>query len=916
MRINISHWITGLLVLFVLGGVPVQARISDFVVYAENEFLILWVNPANAEFIVQDKRTDTLWYSNPPERATEEKIARGAALQQVGSQFSLSYYTPGDNLRYLNNRADSVAYEQFEIFPIEQGVRIEFTLGKQWDDQSYLPVMISKERFESLILAKLGNQDKKLFEGNYELVKLEIPEQGYERQEIYRLDKVALFGEYTFENPNKKLNTTERKNVIELVADQIVANRSDLADRRGLIADDFSQFKDAETYVLKNKVRTWDLEDMIEILKDIDYTPYQTAEDHRANHLDEPVENYRTFHVAIEYTLDGDQLVVCLPLDDVMYPENVFDETNTKVTLPLYSINLLEYFGAGSSTEQGYMLVPDASGALIHFNNGKLSSPVYMQQVYGIDAALNPRKERTVFQGQTYLPVFGLKHEGKALFAMIDAGEPYVRIKADIAGRTSSYNVAYPEIVVLPVAKTQLQGSVDVVVEGQVFRNDINVYQKRKNSGDVVVRYAFLYDEQANYVGMAQAYQNRLVEQYGLERLQSGQDLPLFLEFVGAVHAKEPALGIPRTVIKPLTSFEQAQEIVAEVLSNDINNLKVRYSGWLEGGLQHRYPNKVRFEDNVGNQAEFAQFNRFLQSKDIDLFLDVNFININKHGLFDGFIPILGASRYLSRQVARIFEYDLATYKLDPKRLSYVLSPRYLDDLMSGFMKGFANLDVAGISLRGFGTQLNSDFRENTEKLVDRKQSLATLKGNMDLLIEQNFKILVEGANAYTLPFVDSVVNVPLESSKFNLADESVPFLPIVLHGFVNFAGQPINLAQDYRATLLRTIEAGASPYYLWSYVDPFILKDSNFTYLYSTNYRYWFAEAIDFYQRANSVLRSVQGNLIVDHEKLAPDLYGTWYENGDFIVVNYRPEAIWVNSTLVPALDFAVIERGKRGER
>ncbi len=52
-----------------------------------------------------------------------------------------------------------------------------------------------------------------------------------------------------------------------------------------------------------------------------------------------------------------------------------------------YAITVLPFFGAGSSEEVGYMLVPDGSGALIHFNNGKQHYDDYRQTIYGSDLA-------------------------------------------------------------------------------------------------------------------------------------------------------------------------------------------------------------------------------------------------------------------------------------------------------------------------------------------------------------------------------------------------------------------------------------------------------------------------------------------------------------------------------------------------
>ncbi len=913
MRGKITVLIVVLLVALGLNLVPASAQAEEFEVYAENEYLILRVNPTNAEFVVEDKRTGALWHSNPPNRGREEKVARGAAAQEVGSQFSIAYFTNRDNIRYLNNRADSVAHGQFELFPLEDGVRVEFILGMQWDDKSYLPVLISRERFEDLILAKLPSaSDRRLFTDSYDLVTMKRAPEGYEQQEIYRIDKAAVFGENTLYHPEKELKAADRKKLIELVADQIVANRADLADRRGLTAENFLPLQGTETYVLKDRIRAWDLEDMIDLLKQIGYTPEDAAVDHGFYAIDQPQENPRIFHVAVEYVLDGDNLLVRLPLDDVEYPKNVLDENNIRVTLPLYSISLLKYFGAGSPTDEGYILVPDSAGALINFNNGKFNSPAYSQYIYGNDSALSPRRDLTSFQGQAHLPVFGLKHEDKALFALVEENEAHVRIRADVAGRTSSYNIGYPEIIVLPMAKTKLQGSIEYVVEGQVEVNEINVYQRRKNTGDLVVRYSFLYDDQANYVGMAKELQKELVERKGLQRLPTASgDIPFFVELLGAAHATEPVLGVPRTVVKRMTSFEQARQIVQDLLDNEITNLKVRYSGWLKGGIKHQYPRKASVERQVGTERELKELNAFLSDAGVELFLDVDFVNVNKKGVFDGFIPIMHASRYLNRQIARKFEYNLATYKLDAEKFSYILSPSKLEGLVDGFLHDFDRFDVDGLALRNMGTQVNSDFRESDTKLVDRQASVVILKEQLGSIADRGYKILVEGGNAYTLPYADYAVNVPLQSSILDITDAAVPFLPLVLHGYLEYAGEPINLAQDFIGNMLRTIEAGASPYFLWSFADSSVLKDSDFTYLFSTGYEYWLADAVSFYQRAKEVLNDVRGQLIVDHGQLAPQVFGTRYESGDLVVVNYGDDAAWVDGVKIPALDFTLIRGG-----
>ena len=57
-----------------------QADLSDFVFVTENEHLELYIKNSTTEIAVVEKRTGNTWYSNPNDRGTMEKIARGVRV--------------------------------------------------------------------------------------------------------------------------------------------------------------------------------------------------------------------------------------------------------------------------------------------------------------------------------------------------------------------------------------------------------------------------------------------------------------------------------------------------------------------------------------------------------------------------------------------------------------------------------------------------------------------------------------------------------------------------------------------------------------------------------------------------------------------------------------------------------------------
>ncbi len=111
----------------------------------------------------------------------------------------------------------------------------------------------------------------------------------------------------------------------------------------------------------------------------------------------------------------------------------------------------------------------------------------------------------------------------------------------------------------------------------------------------------------------------------------------------------------------------------------------------------------------------------------------------------------------------------------------------------------------------------------------------------------------------------------------------------------------------------MKAVETGACPYYLLTYEDSSILKDSSFNFLYSTNFRYWLSHAVDGYVRINEELKDVYHQRIVGHQQLAESVYVTVYENGHEVYVNYGQDSVEIGPGLtVPPKDFLVVRRGE----
>lgn len=805
-------------------------------IIAQNDILKLYIDKKTTAVAIRDKRTNYVFHTNPEGREIDP-LAGGHAKAVMNSQLSISYYNRVGQLFHLNNYSDSIRFNQFEIKEIVDGVRVYYRIGQE-ERIFTVPLAISKERMEQRILVNLPDADRRMILRNYRLISLASINTEAERNEW--LGKYPSLSEH-------------------------------------------------DLYLLSDNLREFQLEQMEELILASGYTVEDMNEDHRINNVPLRKPKLDVFTIPMEYILDGENLLVRIPTEEIEYHE----------TFPLHSIRVLEFFGAADRDAQGYILVPDGSGSLINLNNNKQHHQPFSVEVYGWDMSI-PQTELTEITEQAYLPVFGLRKENRAFFAIIEEGEAMARIRADVAGRTNSYNNVFAEFNTIPT---------DILNLGIMAGRDVvHVHQDRIFEGDIKIRYAFFYDKQASYVGMAHYYQEYLVERFGLERLEPDRSIPFFLEIIGAVNIRRPFLGIPFYRVTALTTYEQSIEIIGSLLNREVENIDVKLSGWFNGGIRHTLPITINHVNAMGGRTGFLKLHNYLEQNEIDFYPDVGLLFVYADRFFDGFNPRTHASRLISRPIARIEEQNLATLERDEELpFKYVLSPSKLSDVVSSVINHFNREHVNGIALRDAGNYVNSDFKGG--QLFDRQQASDIIEQCMKDIANSGLSIMVNGGNANILPYISKIVGMPMESNRFDITDHSIPFFQIVIRGFKEFAGSPINLSGNMREELLRAIETGSGIYYKWMYSDNAIVKRTDYDHLFSINFKDWLYEAVNNYHLLNDVLGDVQGQRIIDHQIITSGVHKTTFENGMQIVVNYNKDPFYLMGKRVKGEDFVVLK-------
>jgi hypothetical protein len=866
---------------------------SGYRLVAETEYLALYISDETAEVAVLDKEGETMWYSNPPNRGAEEKLARGATKERLGAQFSISYYTPSDQYRTMNSYHDSVARRQFEISEIENGVRVHYHLGQEWSDSDYLPIIISEERLNELILSRLEkNKDMDFVLSMYESIILRELQSEEAQLRVSRLDTAKVFRNLTVASPEKELSTSARVKLADLLINTLIDYREDTEFREQLDHDYLSPGLQQPTYILKDDLWAWDIEDIISLVKEIGVMPEEIQSEHEAYRIDRSYPSLETFSLPIEYTLSGRQLRVTIPGEEIDFPLNVLNPAGDRVSYHLNTISLLEFFGAAGAGEQGYILVPDGCGALIYLNNQKTLAEVYSQPIYGDDNSLKVADRLERYSEQCYLPVFGMRRGSSAFLAVIEGSDAAARIRADVAGRVFSYNTVYPEFTVVPVGESPLRGG---------GTGAIKVYQSRGNLSDIKATYTFLSGADADYVGMARRYRDYLIER-GLRPTTSTGDLPLVLGLIGGIERQEAFLGIPRQVVLPMTTYRQAKAIVEQVLEAGVRNLQLMYTGWSSWGIRHSFPTALELETRLGSRSDFDSLVSYLRDSGVGFYPDLAFQTVYRRRI-GHFSASSDASRMLDGRTATLYEYNPASRRVVGSSRADILSPGRLESVLERFIASYWRLGIDGLSLRDLGYQLNSDFPDSVSELVDRQTAAGIVREQVDRLANiSGISLMFNRANAYVLPYADFVINAPLGTSRWAIADREVPFYQIALHGLVGLAGYPVNLSPDPATAVLRSVEYGMSPYFLLSYESSSEVKDTDFDYLYAASRSDWLDSALAVYERMNETLRDLQNRAITDHRMLSEGLFMTVYEGGEAVIVNYDAHSRWVGGIEVPA--------------
>lgn len=579
--------------------------------------------------------------------------------------------------------------------------------------------------------------------------------------------------------------------------------------------------------------------------------------------------------VTVEIALDADGLNIRIPADKI--------EENGEFYL--YSVEVLPFLNAGCEGDEGYIFYPDGCGALSLFDKtnekSKFAQPLTLD-IYSAEESKNYFASDN--NPVAMLPVYGIKNGDIAVLAAITSGDSDAQINVNpavsmsaLAINRASFSLIFRRKYTVELA--QIKSSKTKNKSAVKLKDELLDY-------DRTVKYFLLSDESADYSGMANAYRGYLLNQSILDG-ETNYDSKTVLKFFMGTASNGDTY---QSTVKA-TGFSDVEEILSSYSESGITNITAILRGWQTGGYGDNLTN-YNAENSFGGKKQLNSLISYIkENKSLRLLLEVDpmlvlsgtgFFVKGKNTISDGAgSPVTDAlkEKYISNQNTIKKNFNKALNKIDVN-------------------------DSVNILARGLGESIFSNLSDS-----DYFERYETQQLFEDLLRKSGKNTGVSGGNLYTLKYSDFLDESPQGTSDSLIEDTKIPWYQMVLHGSVSYTTKTGNSSYDLNLQKLKWIEYGAIPYFEITKENPSVLRDTDYTELFSSENSEWEEEIKEIYKEFEAELSGVTDGFIVGHKTIDKGIVSVRYDNNYSVIINYTDKEYTVAGYTVSPMDYAVIK-------
>ena len=542
----------------------------------------------------------------------------------------------------------------------------------------------------------------------------------------------------------------------------------------------------------------------------------------------------------------------------------------------LAEIAIYPFFGAAKrDVIPGYLMVPDGVGTLFRFDNYDGFESVYEKPFYGKDFAisqLSSDTSSTIISDQSlsanaYGMVHGIDQQG--FLTIIDGSPSYANLVVYPPDVITDFFFAYTAYTIRSSYRQPLnQSQTNSVLRIQEDMNPVHIYQKTE----------LIENSNANYVGMAQAYQSYLIARGDLKECNS-DDIPMHLDILMS-ESKKAFIG--RNTFE-MTHINDVIELVQTLKFNGVEDIILTLRGTSTSGYSGTSLKELPVSASLGSISEFQ-------------------------ALFD----INGVTTQLYVEPTHLYEYSSQARRYDAAIGRHLLSYRFSDAYGTYDMIDPNDLLVAvealkaeaiafgfdGLALDTIGHTIYSSFGDTPVLRSEMQDAVSLLLQDQSVYMPYDFAF-----NATNLFHVIS------DHSMHAKMKDTVPFLTLALTGYKSMFGRFHNFFGNTQHELLRMIDFHLYPSFILSKESAYALLNSPSNMWYTTDMDIWQDEMIRQYNYLSSVYSLVSGETIVSRTVPEIGISLVTYSNGITLGINYLDVEVVYSGIRLNPLDVTVME-------
>lgn len=572
--------------------------------------------------------------------------------------------------------------------------------------------------------------------------------------------------------------------------------------------------------------------------------------------------------VPVEYTLRADSLSVTIDTPEIC-------EGSSHL---LVAVSLAPFLcSAKNSDGNSYLLVPTGSGALMYAEETSELERKYQGEVYGTDVT-RPITESIANEQAVRLPVFGAKDGDSAIMGIIESNAGSALLEATAGNSRTGYSNIYPTFYVRGYDVFDKSS-----YASERMTDDLTRISELITKEPISVGYYILSGADADYNGMARCYRKYL-QANGLSEAKKSSDSPYSVTVSGGVLTTSLIFGIPAKTLKTMTTFSEAQDIIADLIESTGISPVVRLQGFGESGINYgKIGGGFKLSSKLGSQKARKALESLCNENAVQLFYDFDLIHYSKSG--GGFSYISDAAKTAIYKAAEQYPVNTPLREFDETMPYRILSRSNLLKATEKLIKMAESEKLSGISLTTLGSVAYSDYSDTA--YVSKGKIEEDVRSMLGSLSEKGFSV-ASGANAYAAVAAGLVFDVPTDNGDYNAFDEEIPFYAMVFHGLRPLYTQAINLEADKEEAIMRAAIGGLG--LSFSLINDFDISytETGAAKLYGMVYednRAFIAEALEDYQKFYAATR----NAVIDsYELISEQLSKTSFENGVVLYANH----------------------------